>query len=204
MRLMGSRDPDEGTGGDRVEEWQKVCRGEMNAAVGGGASERRLVGQAVDVDVTGPGIDGTAPIEAGFQAFEPQDAMSDGGFGEAGPGESDRLTRLEGGPYGPALAYFGGHAMQTKRCPVGVLHLSDAKSGCGRDEATAELVSIRGEGMPPGDMDEPGDLLKGNRGQQEMTCREDVKPAAGEPATQERSGHWSTLMRTLDRRPLAS
>src|SRR5579862_2009804 len=101
--------------GKFVIKRQQVVGGQMDAAAGVGASESGFVAGAVDVDETLARIDVATAIEAGFQTFEPQDAVGDGGERLALPGVSNEFAAGEGGTNGPSAADFFDDTMKTAR-----------------------------------------------------------------------------------------
>ncbi len=175
-------DPDEGVEGDLVEERQQVLSGEVNATMGGGAAQGGFIGEPMDVDEAAAGIDVTPLVESRFQAIEPEDAMGDGGLGQAVPGETDGHTGAEGGSHGPALTDFGTDSVKAEGGALGIADLADAESGRGSREAPVKAVSVRGQRRGERRSDEPQELLTRNAGDQEVSGGADVMSAAGDPA----------------------
>jgi len=112
----------------------------MNAAVRTGASERSLVTESMDVNEAVEGVAVAAAIESRLQPFEPKDAMDDRSVWFALPGQSDRFAAAKDCADHVTSTNLLCHAMEAKRCLLGILHLADAIGGTGDDVTFAELV----------------------------------------------------------------
>lgn len=147
-------DPDQRSGGDEIEQGDEVGGGEVDAAVGGGASETGFVGETVDVDVATEGVHVSAAVEAGFETFEPEDPVGDGGVGAPAPGEAYGLAGLEDRTDGPTGADLGGDAVQSEWGAIGVLDLADSEfRGGGAEQAMAVMgLGVGWGGQPPGEL----------------------------------------------------
>lgn len=198
--------------GQSVEEADEMAGGQVDAPVGCGAAEGRFIREPVNIDIPGAGVDGAAAVEAGFESVEPENAMGDGGVGQAGPDEPDGLAGTEGGADGPTLADLGTDPVESERGLPGVTDLTDAEAGGGREETAVELVRARVVGIGVGMPDVPAEFLAWDGGHEQMRRWSDAVAAAGDPPR----GGWEhpgvglgggqarVRMRTLERRPLAS
>ena len=121
--------PNQGATGQFVEKRNQIGVGQMDATARRGFANRRLVADAVEVNVAGMRIHVAATVEAGFESFQPQDAGGDFGFRHPLPGVADWLAALENRPYRPAASNFFHDPMQSQRRTVRTGDLADAKAG---------------------------------------------------------------------------
>ena len=116
----------------------------MDAAVRRGLADGFLVRRSVDVDVARVRIHIAAPIKAGFETFEPQDARGDLGV------RKFRLRRVADGPARFedrsrrfARADFFRDAMQSERRAVRAFRLPDAETRSGAGKFIYEFIFLK-------------------------------------------------------------
>jgi hypothetical protein len=124
------RDPDQRALGQQIAEWKQVSGGQMNAAMGDSPAESQLVGNAVNVNVTGLGIHIIAAIKSRLQALEPKDAMHNGCLGFVFPDQSNRLPVLKSCALRMASANFLRDAVKPERSLVRICSLANTVARC--------------------------------------------------------------------------
>src|SRR6185437_16747185 len=128
----------------QIEERNQIRIRQVNAPAGTRFAYRGLVGGAVDVNIALVRIHIAAAIDAGFQAFEPQDARGDFGIGEFRLRDvADDFARLENSSGRFARANFFSNAMQSQWRAIRAFLLPDAKARGGAGELLDKLTILK-------------------------------------------------------------
>ncbi len=168
-----------------IERHQIACR-QVNAPARGGAAQGEFISDAVDVDAAFERVDFPAAIPPRFEAFEPEDPMSDGGVGLPLPCEADWFPIHEHNPNRPSPSGLVRDAVESERRAVGVHDLPNAEAR-GRDSvphASArrawEERAVSGDRLSRGIQFDPFHLLSLHPHKQEMAGQPNPKSAAGQ------------------------
>src|SRR5947209_2570956 len=77
--------------GNAVEKGNQILRGYMNAAMGLRTAQSGFIAAPVDIDISVISVHFSPSVVAWLQAFQPEDAMDDGGVGQSLPSQANYL-----------------------------------------------------------------------------------------------------------------
>src|SRR5207253_1714252 len=97
----------------------------MNATARRRLAQSHFVRKPVDINVAGLCVYAASSIKAGFEAFEPEEAMQNGGFDRLVPGNPGRFSALEDRSQRMTSANLLGDTVQSDGRLVRVCPLTD-------------------------------------------------------------------------------